>query len=226
MVCCDAASLAGSTRYAGPPFTREADLKRMTELRIPRVFLSPRNLSDCVAYIWAHYRHLLSKVESWGCSGKCDEVMDQPVLPPTAERLGAHLVALRNARRARRHQRRIQPSRRRGLTPAERALVLSKTASRCHICGGSVAQNWQADHVLAHSSGGGHAHDNYLPAHALCNNNRWDYSAEEFQWVLKMGVWARHEMKRGGPLGSEILNRFFEYECRPREETEKQRAAV
>src|SRR3712207_8439206 len=43
----------------------------------------------------------------------------------------------------------------------------------------------------AHSSGGAHSADNYLPAHTLCNNYRWDYSPEEFQLVLKIGVWAR-----------------------------------
>jgi len=152
--------------------------------------------------------------------------MDQPVLPPTAERLGAHLVGLRNARRVRQNQSRIRPNRRRVLTPEERAIVLSKTASRCHICGGSVARHWRADHVLAHSSGGGHAHENYLPAHALCNNYRWDYSAEEFQWVLKIGVWARHEMERGGPFGSQILNRFFDYERRREKRQRGKGAAV
>ena len=55
---------------------------------------------------------------------------------------------------------------------------------------------WQADHVLAHSAGGTHSADNYLPAHALCNNYRWDYSAEEFQLILKLGVWTRTQIER------------------------------
>ena len=61
--------------------------------------------------------------------------------------------------------------------------------------------------------GGGHSRDNYLAAHSLCNNYRWDYSAEEFQWILKIGVWARYEMEGDGRLGKEILKRFFDYEC-------------
>jgi hypothetical protein len=66
--------------------------------------------------------------------------------------------------------------------------------------------------VLAHSAGGAHAIDNYLPAHGLCNNYRWDYSTEEFQWVMKIGVWARLHMEKGGPLGDALLRRFCVHE--------------
>jgi hypothetical protein len=34
-----------------------------------------------------------------------------------------------------------------------------------------------------------------------------------WQWILKIGVWARYEMEGGGRLGKEILKRFFDYEC-------------
>ena len=44
----------------------------------------------------------------------------------------------------------------------QRGVVLAKTAGRCHICGSEVPPGkWDADHVLAHSSGGAHAADNY-----------------------------------------------------------------
>ena len=71
---------------------------------------------------------------------------------------------------------------------------------------------WQADHVLAHSGGGDHSVENYLAAHSLCNNYRWDYDAEEFQWVLKIGVWARREMERESQLGDAMLAKFQRYE--------------
>jgi len=74
--------------------------------------------------------------------------------------------------------------------------------------------SWEADHVFAHSAGGTHAAENYLPAHSLCNNYRWDYSAEEFQWVLKIGVWARLQMEQDNPLGENLLQRFCAYEQR------------
>jgi hypothetical protein len=82
------------------------------------------------------------------------------------------------------------------LSAAERRQILAKTAGRCHICGGAIEGAWHADHVLAHSGGGGHIADNYLPAHALCNNYRWDYSSEEFQYILKLGVWIRTQIER------------------------------
>lgn len=71
---------------------------------------------------------------------------------------------------------------------------------------------WQADHVLAHAGGGPHSIENFLPAHALCNNYRWDYDSEEFQWVLKIGVWARLQMESNSALGATMLERFFGYE--------------
>lgn len=47
---------------------------------------------------------------------------------------------------------------------------------------------------------------------AFCNNYRWDYSPEEFQWVLKLGVWARTQIERGTSLGAEVRDMFHEYE--------------
>jgi hypothetical protein len=71
---------------------------------------------------------------------------------------------------------------------------------------------WQADHVLAHAGGGPHSIETFLPAHALCNNYRWDYDPEEFQWVLKIGVWARRQMESESAFGRTMLERFFDYE--------------
>src|SRR5215203_5858030 len=49
------------------------------------------------------------------------------------------------------------------LTKADRGKVLAKIGGRCHICGANVdADDWEADHVLAHSTGGAHSADNYL----------------------------------------------------------------
>jgi 5-methylcytosine-specific restriction endonuclease McrA len=73
---------------------------------------------------------------------------------------------------------------------------------------------WQADHVIAHSAGGVHCVDNYLPAHAICNNYRWDYLPAEFQLILKLGVWARTEVERGTKLGSGVAAAFMAHEAR------------
>jgi hypothetical protein len=91
---------------------------------------------------------------------------------------------------------------------------LGSTRKRCHICGGEIApdERWQADHVLAHSGGGAHATDNYLPAHALCNNYRWDYLPEEFQLILKLGVWVRTQVERGTSIGIAVGEAFVAHE--------------
>jgi hypothetical protein len=40
-----------------------------------------------------------------------------------------------------------------------------------------------------------------LPAHGVYNNYRWDYLPEEFQLILKLGVWARTQIERGTTVG-------------------------
>lgn len=100
------------------------------------------------------------------------------------------------------------------LSPALRTEVLAKTDGRCHICGGSVDADWHADHVLAHAGGGEHAAANYLPAHSLCNNYRWHYLPEEFQLVMKIGIWARLQIEKDTPLGRGIALGFTLYERR------------
>lgn len=96
--------------------------------------------------------------------------------------------------------------------PAARARILAKTNGRCHICGGTIQDRWQADHVLAHSAGGGSTADNFLPAHALCNNYRWDYLPDEFQLILRIGVWARTQMERETAVGREMAEAFSRHE--------------
>jgi 5-methylcytosine-specific restriction endonuclease McrA len=105
--------------------------------------------------------------------------------------------------------------RRTALTRAGRSELLRKTGGRCHICGGKIdGDDWEADHVLAHGTGGVHAVDNYLPAHSLCNNYRWHYDAEEFQWILKIGVWARTQIEKETTLGKKVGGQFCEYDKR------------
>lgn len=91
---------------------------------------------------------------------------------------------------------------RKALTKAARAEILAKTDDRCHICGGEIeCDNWHADHVFAHIKGGKHQEDNYLAADPVCNNLRWHYEAEEFQWILKLGVFMRTQIARKTPIG-------------------------
>jgi 5-methylcytosine-specific restriction endonuclease McrA len=71
--------------------------------------------------------------------------------------------------------------RRRALSKTDRQDALRKTGRRCLICGGRIKRDdWQVDHVLAHSTGGGQATENFLPAHTIYNDYRWHYGSEEF----------------------------------------------
>lgn len=126
------------------------------------------------------------------------------------------LTALRAERRRLKARRKLLRSSRMVLSKSDREVVFNKTNGRCHICGGEIDGTWQADHVLAHSVGGEHAVDNYLPAHASCNNYRWDYTAAEFQEIFKLGVWSRTQVERGTTIGREIAARFSVYEVNRR----------
>jgi len=132
--------------------------------------------------------------------------------------VSAFAVALRELhahRRGRVVSGHSERARRAVLTKADRGKVLGKTGGRCHICGGTIdPDDWQADHVLAHSTGGAHSVDNYLSAHSICNNYRWHYDAEEFQWILKLGVWLRTQIERGTTTGQEVGQKFCEHEQR------------
>src|SRR5258705_6857260 len=97
----------------------------------------------------------------------------------------------------------------------DRDKVLGKTGGRCHICGRTIdADDWQADHILAHSTGGAHLVENYLPAHSICNNYRWHYDAEEFKWILKLGIWLRTQIEKGTTTSQKIGQKFCEHERR------------
>ena len=127
--------------------------------------------------------------------------------------LALELRELHAQRRGRVISSRSERARRAVLTKADRGKVLGKTGGRCHICGGTInANDWQADHILAHSTGGTHSVDNYLPAHSICNNYRWHYDAEEFQWILKLGVWLRTQIETGKPIGRAAGQNFCAHE--------------
>ena len=103
---------------------------------------------------------------------------------------------------------------RESLSPRERDVVLAKTGGQCHLCGGQIEDDkWKADHVFSHALGGQHSLDNYLPAHSLCNGYRWFYKPEEFQWILKLGVWLRTQIETETKVGRDAAKAFRKYDC-------------
>lgn len=133
-------------------------------------------------------------------------------IPTNAEEFAKVLKQLRQQREIAKSEQKNAAEKRQQLRESERKIVLAKTAGRCHICGGEVGKKWQADHVLAHSAGGTHTADNYLPAHTTCNNYRWDYLPEEFQLILKLGVWARTQVEKETPIGKVLADEFLSKE--------------
>ena len=135
------------------------------------------------------------------------------VFPESVEAFASRLADLRELRKRKVDEVRTTIRRRSSLSPRDRERILQKTDGRCHLCGGAIEGTaWDADHVLAHSGGGAHAVDNYLPAHRLCNNYRWHYSPGEFRQILKLGVWARTQIERRTKVGQAIGERFLAYE--------------
>ena len=66
-------------------------------------------------------------------------MVDDLNLPLSAQLLQERLVNLRKTRHQRQEEQRLMPIARRGLTAADRSIVLKKTNGRCHICGGHVS---------------------------------------------------------------------------------------
>jgi 5-methylcytosine-specific restriction endonuclease McrA len=133
-------------------------------------------------------------------------------VPNNTIELSAYLRALSNSRGSLKKQTRLQRRQRKRLSSAERDTILEKTDGRCHLCGGPIDGAWEADHVLAHIRGGGDSVDNYLPAHRICNNYRWFYLAEEFQEILRLGVWLRTQIEKQTRLGESAGEEFVKYE--------------
>lgn len=133
-------------------------------------------------------------------------------VPRNVDELAETLRVLHEAREDAKSETKTRSRPRRALHTSDRQRVLEKTGRRCHICGGRIEGRWHADHVLAYSGGGEHSVDNYLPAHELCNNYRWDYSAQEFQYILKLGVWTRTQIEKQTRVGREVAEGFLRHE--------------
>ena len=138
--------------------------------------------------------------------------MKKDPLTNNADQFAELLRALHATRNQRQEAFKATKQTRQLLSATERKEIFAKTAGRCHICGGAIEGPWQANHVLSHSGGGGHIADNYLPTHVLCNNYRWDYSPDEFQHILKLGVWIRTQIERKTPIGRAAATAYLAYE--------------
>ena len=130
------------------------------------------------------------------------------------DEFAAALRKLREQRYDKKEEVKKSLGRRKALSEDQRTKVLKKTGKRRHICGGKIKKGggWQADHVFPYGTGGEHVVDNYLPAHFVCNNYRWDYVDEEFQWILKLGVFIRTQIENKTCIGRLTGEKFVDHE--------------
>lgn len=113
------------------------------------------------------------------------------------------------------YHKKVTESKRINLSKEQRQRIYDKTDGLCHVCGIKLEiDNFQADHVKPFSIGGNDIVDNFLPACFQCNNYRWDYSPEEMQWILKLGVWIKTEIQQKSKEGLEILPKFINNEIK------------
>jgi hypothetical protein len=136
-------------------------------------------------------------------------VMKELSLPKLPEDLQEHLKVLHEQRKKYQAERRKKGTlpKRRHLSESGRKRVFDKTGDRCHLCGGKRTEvskgelkeerEFVVDHIVPFASEGADSEVNFLAAHGLCNGARWFYSPEEFQWILRMGTWARKQMEDG-----------------------------
>ena len=138
--------------------------------------------------------------------------MEATKLFKNTDSFATHLATLRRKRRRRELWIRSHGPKRKSLTPFERETIMKKTGGRCHICGEEIQGKWTADHVSPHAQGGSHGTKNYLPAHPICNQYRWFFGPEEFQWILKLGVWFRTQIQRKKPGALTLAGGFLLHE--------------
>ncbi len=99
------------------------------------------------------------------------------------------------------------------LNNLEREKIFNKTGGLCHVCGTTLDVSlFEADHVKPLVSGGNDIIDNFLPACSKCNNYRWNYSPEEIQWILKLGVWLKTKIQNGNLTKNKVLEEFIQDE--------------
>lgn len=98
-------------------------------------------------------------------------------------------------------------SRRRSLSKKARVQILAKTAGTCHVCVGTVDDRWQADHIVPHSHGGSKEIENFLPICGECNRLRWSYPPDVIRLILRLGIFAKHEIRSNTPLGRDLTRR-------------------
>lgn len=150
--------------------------------------------------------------------------MSAPIEPKLLRsiRTGKGLIKVINNLQLQRKTNKAANHKRLALTKSQRAIILAKTDSRCHICGIELAiDHFHADHVKTHITGGKHHENNYLPSCSTCNSLRWHYSSEEIQIILKLGRWLKTQIIKDTEQSLALANGFVKHEISLRKKRKK-----
>ena len=144
--------------------------------------------------------------------------MNRASIPGSVEELAGVLEAFKKRRYAAKAAVKASQSQaaKRAATAADRPTIFARTGGKCHVCGGQMkfTDDWEADHVVAHSGGGTSDADNFLPAHRRCNFYRWDRPQDEFEYVWALGNWLQREVEGQTGIGRQAAAEFAAYEDR------------
>ncbi len=136
----------------------------------------------------------------------------------TGKGLQKLIVSLKSNRK----ESKVKDVKRKALSKKQREAVWAKTDGRCHMCGIEIdINNFHADHVKSHITGGVHAENNYLPSCSTCNILRWHYSPEEIHLILKLGRWVKTKMVNDDEEGLKLAREFVAHEMSLRKKRSK-----
>jgi 5-methylcytosine-specific restriction endonuclease McrA len=199
----DFATKSGGTHYpSGIDYTEEVVYKAGTKEHFEALSIE----------LWRFGYTIRKAKTDLCCAGFRRKFMRDKWAPDNSDQFSVYLKELRHNREEQKAEMKLSKRMRKSLSSEDREIVLQKTEGKCHICGGLIEGYWEADHVLAHSGGGEHSVDNYLPAHRTCNNYRWDYLPEEFIEILRLGVWLRTQIEKKTKVGKLAGDSFAKYE--------------
>jgi 5-methylcytosine-specific restriction endonuclease McrA len=158
-----------------------------------------------------------SRIKAMCKKGQSHDINEARMLFSSVDAFVSHLARLRANRLEAKKGRAAANGARPSIQGAKRQAVLAVTGGRCHICGGAISGRWVVDHVLARARGGEDSSNNLLPAHETCNRYRWFYGTEEFQWIIKLGVYFRTQIEEErNPVALELASSFLAHERRAR----------
>lgn len=71
-----------------------------------------------------------------------------------------------------------------GISSYKKGKLLKKKGNCCFYCGDKLKKNWEADHLVPRSRGGGDSYSNLVPCCKECNAMKYNLTLKS--WFKKM----------------------------------------